>query len=132
MTCMLQPSHDGSSAGGLGAVGSLASLWLARLSPQSHQWLLSRTGRGTFPLASLGDAMVSMARCNVSSAEEAAFLMAEAGASACVQVSPYRSSGHDLHRCPGLALLLLAKSQLQSRALPSGSFAKTCRGFTRH
>ncbi|KAK9803996.1 hypothetical protein WJX72_011444 [[Myrmecia] bisecta] len=67
--------------GGLGSVGSLVATWLAQgLNPKtSRLWLLGRSGRvaGDSRLRPelFGDAMVTMARSDVSSVEETGFVV---------------------------------------------------------
>ena len=71
-------------AGGLGSVGSLLALCVAQQSPAAPLLLLGRTGRpgagsGLTP-GSFGAAAVTLARCDVSSADEAHVLLRAAAA----------------------------------------------------
>ena len=77
--CSHRPKRRLDAAGGLGAVGSLVAKWLARHT-NTHLWLLGRSGRPSadspLPPDELeGPGSVSLARSDVSAAEEASFVV---------------------------------------------------------
>lgn len=78
-------------AGGLGAVGSLVSLWVAEQTSETHLWLLGRSGRGSWDPWSAGDCQVTLARSDVSAEEEARFVVQASGQQSPLQVKFYLS-----------------------------------------
>lgn len=98
-TAALQHAHWHShSAGGLGAVGSLLSLWISELQEGTHLWLLGRSGRGSWDPHSVGDCLVTLARSDVSVLEETDFVVNAAGLHSPLQVR---------HRCKILTKRLI-------------------------
>lgn len=73
-------------AGGLGSVGSLLSLWLSEQADGTHLWLLGRSGRGSWDPLSIGNGLVTLARCDVSVLEETDFVARGAGKEKALQV----------------------------------------------
>ena len=74
------------SAGGLGSVGSLLSLWVSELQEGTHLWLLGRSGRGSWDPWSVGGCLVSLARSDASVMEETSFVVQSAGRDSRLQV----------------------------------------------
>ena len=64
--------------GGLGAVGSLLSLWVSESQDNTHLWLLGRSGRGSWDPLSVGQSQVTLARSDVSVMEETRFIVGAA------------------------------------------------------
>ena len=76
----------GIGAGGLGAVGSLLSLWVSEMQQETDLWLLGRSGRGSWDPLSMGHCMVTLARSDVSVLEETDFIINAAGRHSPLQV----------------------------------------------
>ena len=70
-------------------MGSLLSRWLVEQSAGTHIWLLGRSGRGPWDPASAGRSMVTMARSDVSAAEEASFAVLAAGQTCSLRVPAF-------------------------------------------
>ena len=88
----------------MGSLGSLMALWLEQQS-SLHLFLLGRSGRAgsdTFPgCAVFVNSLVSMARSDVASSEEAAYIAHAAThtASRSLQVAPHpKSQAHGIER----------------------------------
>lgn len=66
-------------AGGLGAVGSLLSPWVAEQTSETHLWLLGRPGRGAWDPWTAAYSLLTLARSDVSVEEEADIVERAAG-----------------------------------------------------
>ena len=73
-------------------MGSLLSRWVLEQSAETHIWLLGRSGRGPWDPASAGSSMATLARSDVSAAEEASFAVLAAGRNCSLQVPAFWAS----------------------------------------
>ena len=96
-------------------MGSLVSLWVAEQTSETHLWLLGRSGRGAWDPWSAGDGLVTLARSDVSSAEEAAFVARGAGVHRPLRVGIFIAA-EAFPKC-----MHLRRSLTLARSLPSYS-----------